>query len=97
MYGKNVNLHWKSSKFSLALQPEALVNTSGRVDFSSPDLLTFFSSIYCNKTTVFSYFDFLKKKSIFQRDSLVPIMEIAVKLPFNFKFLIANKNVTHLY
>ena len=37
MYGQNVNLHWKSSKFSLALQPEALVNTSGRVDFSSPD------------------------------------------------------------
>ena len=36
MNGKNVNLHWKSSKFSLALQPEALVNTSGRVDFSSP-------------------------------------------------------------
>ena len=33
---KNVNLHWKSSKVSLALQPEALVNTSGRVDFSRP-------------------------------------------------------------
>ena len=30
------NSHWKASKFSLALQPEALVNTSGRVDFSSP-------------------------------------------------------------
>ena len=38
MYGENVNLHWKSSKFSLALQPKALVNTSGRVDFSSPDV-----------------------------------------------------------
>ena len=33
---KNVNLHWISSKGSLALQPEALVNTSRRVDFSSP-------------------------------------------------------------
>ena len=33
---KNVKLHWKSSKVSLALQPEALVNTSGRVDFSRP-------------------------------------------------------------
>ena len=36
MYGKTDNLPWKLSKFSLALQPEALVNTSGRVDFSSP-------------------------------------------------------------
>ena len=36
IYGKIINLHWKSSKVSLALQPEALVNTSGRVDFSSP-------------------------------------------------------------
>ena len=25
-------------KISLSLQPEALVNTSGRVDFSSPDV-----------------------------------------------------------
>ena len=46
MYGKNVNLHWKSSKFSLALQPEALVNTSGRVDFSSPVYLRIFSGIF---------------------------------------------------
>ena len=38
IYGKNVNLHWKSSKVSLALQPEALVNRSGRVDFSRPDV-----------------------------------------------------------
>ena len=38
IYGKNINLHWKSFKISLALQPEALVNTSGRVDFSSPAL-----------------------------------------------------------
>ena len=38
LYGKNDNLPWKSSKFSLALQPEALVNTSGRVDFSSPEV-----------------------------------------------------------
>ena len=37
MYGKNDNLPWKSSKLSLALQPEALVNTSRRVDFSSPE------------------------------------------------------------
>ena len=37
IYGKIINLHWKSSKVSLALQPEALVNTSGRVDFSSPE------------------------------------------------------------
>ena len=36
IYGKNIHLHWKSSKVSLALQPEVLVNTSGRVDFSSP-------------------------------------------------------------
>ena len=33
---KNGNLSWKSSKVSLGLQPEALVNMSGRVDFSSP-------------------------------------------------------------
>ena len=52
MYGKNVNLHWKSSKFSLALQPEALVNTSGRVDFSSPGIghimLKVLSNILCD-------------------------------------------------
>ena len=36
MFGIFFNFHWKTSKFSLALQPEALVNTSGRVDFSSP-------------------------------------------------------------
>ena len=36
---KNVNLHWKSSKVSLARQPEALINTSGRVDFWRPDML----------------------------------------------------------
>ena len=33
--GKNI-FHWKSSKFSFALQPQALINTSGRVDFSNP-------------------------------------------------------------
>ena len=36
IYGKNIYLHCKPSKVSLALQPEPLVNTSGRVDFSSP-------------------------------------------------------------
>ena len=35
IYGKNIYLHCKPSKVSLALQPEALVNTSGRVDFLS--------------------------------------------------------------
>ena len=38
IYGYNINFHWKSSKIPLALQPGALVNTSGRVDFSSPDM-----------------------------------------------------------
>ena len=38
VYGENVNLHWKSSKFTLALHSDALVNTSGRVLFSSPDV-----------------------------------------------------------
>ena len=38
IYGKIITLHWKSSKVLLALQPEALVNTSGRVDFSSPEI-----------------------------------------------------------
>ena len=37
IYGEIINLHWKSSKVSLALQPGALVNTGGRVDFSSPE------------------------------------------------------------
>ena len=37
IYGKKFNCHYiEISKFSLALQPEALVNTSGRVQFSSP-------------------------------------------------------------
>ena len=35
--GENVHLHWKSSKFSLALQSEALVNRITRVLFSSPE------------------------------------------------------------
>ena len=35
--GKN-SFSLEISKFSLALQPEALVNTSGRVQFSSPDV-----------------------------------------------------------
>ena len=35
-HGKIGTLHWKTSNISLALQPEALVNTSGRDDFSSP-------------------------------------------------------------
>ena len=33
IYGKNVNLHRKSSKFLLALHPEALVNMSGCYHF----------------------------------------------------------------
>ena len=44
---KIFNLHWKSSKISLALQPGALVNTSGRVDFSSPDVLALYISKNC--------------------------------------------------
>ena len=33
LFKENVSSHWKSFKFSLALQSEALVNTSRRVDF----------------------------------------------------------------
>ena len=33
------NLHWKQSKFLLFLQHKALTMASGRVDFSSPDLI----------------------------------------------------------
>ena len=36
IYDENVNLHLKSCKFSSALQPEALVNMSLRLDFSKP-------------------------------------------------------------
>ena len=32
-YGKNNNLPWKLLNFLLALQPEALVNINGRIDF----------------------------------------------------------------
>ena len=36
VYMGKINFSLEISKFSLALQPEALVNTSGRVLFSSP-------------------------------------------------------------
>ena len=45
---------------------------------------TFFSIIYCNKTTYYSNFDY-PKKSIFRSDSSVPIKEIAIKLPFKIR------------
>ena len=45
---------------------------------------TFFSIIYCNKTTDYP------KNSIFRSDSSVPIKEIAIKLPFK----IRSPNVT---
>ena len=51
---------------------------------------TFFSIIYCNKTTVYSNF-YYPKNSIFRSDSSVPIKEITIKLPFN----IRSPNVTH--
>ena len=51
---------------------------------------TFFSTIYCNKTTDYSNFDY-PKKSIFRSDSLAPIKEFAIKLPFK----IRSPNVTH--
>ena len=51
---------------------------------------TFFSIIYCNKTTYYSNFDY-PKNSIFRSDSSVPIKEIAIKLPFK----IQSPNVTH--
>ena len=34
---KNVILHWKSSKFSLAMQPEALIKLSRLLDIFSSD------------------------------------------------------------
>ena len=51
---------------------------------------TFFSIIYCNKTTNYSNFDY-PKKSIFRSDSSVPIEEVAIKLPFK----IRSPKVTH--
>ena len=51
---------------------------------------TFFSIIYCNKTTYYSNFDYLKN-SIFRSDLSVPIKEMAIKLPFK----IRSPNVTH--
>ena len=55
-----------------------------------PTVQTFFSIIYCNKTTYYSNFDY-PKNSIFRSDSSVPIKEIAIKLPFK----IRSPNVTH--
>ena len=57
IYGKKNNLHKKYIFFSLALQPEALLNTSGRVLFSSPGLapvlqsrpLFFSLGLYCQQ------------------------------------------------
>ena len=51
---------------------------------------TFFSIIYCNKTTYYSNFDY-PKESIFRSDSSVHIIEIAIKLPFK----IRSPKVTH--
>ena len=51
---------------------------------------TFFSIIFCNKTTDYSNFDYPKNSS-FRSDSPVPIKEIAIKLPFK----IPRPNVTH--
>ena len=51
---------------------------------------TFFSIIYCNKTTDYSNFDY-PKNSIFRRDSSVLIKEIPIKLPFKIEV----QNVTH--
>ena len=53
-------------------------------------VLTFFSIIYCNKTTYYSNFDY-PKNSIFRSDLSVPIKEMAIKLPFK----IRSPNVTH--
>ena len=53
---------------------------------------TFFSIIYCNKTTNYSNFDY-PKNSIFPSDLAVPIKGIAIKLPFK----IRSPNVTHGY
>ena len=51
---------------------------------------TFFSIIYCNKTTDYPNFDYLKK-SIIRSDSSVPIKVIVNKLPFK----IRSPNVKH--
>ena len=45
---------------------------------------TFFSIIYCNKTTDYSNFDY-PKYSIFRSESSVPIKEILIKLPFKIR------------
>ena len=45
---------------------------------------TFFSIIYCNKTTNYSNFGY-PKNSIFRNDSSVPIEEVAIKLPFKIR------------
>ena len=45
---------------------------------------TFFSIIYCNKTTDYSNFDY-PKNSIFQSDLLVPVKEIPIKLTFKIR------------
>ena len=51
---------------------------------------SFFSIIYCNKTTNYSNFDY-PKNSFFRSDSSVPIEEVAIKLPFK----IRSPKVTH--
>ena len=53
-------------------------------------VLTFFSIIYCNKTTYYSNFDY-PKNSNFRSDLSVPIKEIAIKSPLK----IRSPNVTH--
>ena len=62
--------------------------------FKTTDGPDFFSIIYWNKTTDFFNL-YLLKNLIFRRDSLVPIKEITIKLPFKIQVRIANNNVTH--
>ena len=45
---------------------------------------SFFSIIYCNKTTYYSNLDY-PKNSIFRSESSVPIKEIAIKLPYKIR------------
>ena len=97
------HVHWLSSfkhlKLPISIEiPVTTVNLSHpNVNYpkvlgysktmDSPD---FFPIICCNKTTYYSNFDY-PKKSIFRSDSLVPIKENAIKLPFK----IRSPNVTH--
>ena len=78
VYGKNVNLHPKSFHLPVAKQPEALKNTSGRVDFFEPCIT------FCHNYCQFRNFErgfFCETYGKIREKSLLSFIEIGESCP----------------